>query len=206
MNDAMATIHVAQSATVILEWNSRGASFDVLWETVSSFAEHLIVLVDPQDELVVSPVLAADPRFSVLTANLHSHRGDALAEGIQRALEFQSKIIVLTDSTTFASILWERLLARLQNGTADCVLGYPQARLEIRDPRWMAHFAASITQFLARAALGYWNCPCPVSRCVALRSELFGAVRLDSLHRGSFFEPSLLARLDRKSTRLNSSH
>jgi glycosyltransferase involved in cell wall biosynthesis len=168
--------------------------------TVPSYVRTIIVINDSspdETENIVLSLSRNDPRIVYLRHEFNKGVGGAVCTGYAKALELGADIVVKMDGDDQMDPKFlQNLIAPLMKGEADYSKGNRFYHAEdLRQMPFLRLLGNGILGFLVRFSSGYWNIYDPTNGYTAIRSQAIRRLRLDQVHKGYFFEISMLINL-----------
>jgi len=139
-----------------------------------------------------------DPRVIVLKHDCNQGVGGAMLTGFKKAMEIGAAIVVKMDGDNQMPVEYLPYLVRpILDNEADFTKGnrfiHSGAIMQMPLMRRIGNMALS---FLTKLSSGYWNVFDPTNGYIAMDMRLFSSLDQGRIHKGYFFESSLLVELN----------
>ncbi|HIE25026.1 MAG TPA: glycosyltransferase family 2 protein, partial [Anaerolineales bacterium] len=146
---------------------------------------------------IVEEIKAKDSRIRLIKHLKNQGVGGAMLTGFKDALRSGTQVIIKVDGDGQMSGYDPRpLLTPLIFGQADYVKGNRFRDFEaLKSMPFIRQIGNMGLGFLVKSATGYWDCFDPTNGFFAIRREALEALSLDKIHKGYFFETSMLGEL-----------
>ena len=172
-------------------------------ETLARIPDYIgeIIVVDDaspdRTSEIVEEIKAKDSRIRLIKHLKNQGVGGAMLTGFKDALRSGTQVIIKVDGDGQMSGYDPRpLLTPLIFGQADYVKGNRFRDFEaLKSMPFIRQIGNMGLGFLVKSATGYWDCFDPTNGFFAIRREALEALSLDKIHKGYFFETSMLGEL-----------
>lgn len=200
MNAALEEALAAVDVAVVVPAYQAGRTVGDTLATIPAWVRRIVVVDDGSIDgtaAAVERAAASDPRIVRVAHDRNRGVGAAMRTGYRRALADGAEILAKMDADgqmdpeALASLVLPVALGR-----ADYAKGnrFVHAR-EIRAMPAVRLVGNAALSLLAKLSTGYWNLLDPTNGYTAVSREALGAIDLDLLDDGFFFESSMLAEL-----------